>query len=404
LDQVYEAHKEWGDRFLKLYRPYTTWDVKYDTDRPLRVGYLSGDFFTHSVSYFIEAPLQFADKKKVTNVCYSNLTKGDNRTIFFQSIAHEWRSVVGLSAQQSAQMIRNDKIDILVELAGHTSGNRLDIMAMKAAPLQVTWIGYPNTTGLSTIDFRFTDRLVDDFETQQKYTEKLVRLPGCFLCYTPPHELPALTEPALVSNGFITFGSFNNLAKVNNRVLRCWSEILKAIPDSKMLLKCKPFISTALRQKFQDKFEKWGIDSKRIELTHLRASNSEHLSVYNDVDLSLDTFPYAGTTTTCEALVMGVPVITLFKPNHHAHNVGHTLLSRVKGLKDLVAFSEEDYIQKAIALAKDKEKLKVLRKEIRDAFRASDICNGKKFANGLESVFQELWRTFVAQKGKRLSS
>jgi len=343
-------------------------------------------------------------KKKVTNVCYSNLTKGDNRTIFFQSIAHEWRSVVGLSAQQSAQMIRNDKIDILVELAGHTSGNRLDIMAMKAAPLQVTWIGYPNTTGLSTIDFRFTDRLVDDFETQQKYTEKLVRLPGCFLCYTPPHELPVLTEPALVRNNYITFGSFNNLAKVNNRVLHCWSEILKALPESKMLLKCKPFISSVLRDKFHKKFEKWGIDSKRIELTHLRASNSEHLSVYNDVDLSLDTFPYAGTTTTCEALVMGVPVITLVKTNHHAHNVGYTLLSRVKGLSELIAFSEEEYVQKAIALAKDTEKLKTFRKEIRDAFRASDVCNGKKFTQGLEEVYHQLWRTHVAHKTKKQST
>jgi len=165
---------------MKLYKPFTSWKVDLETKRPLRIGYLSGDYFTHSVSYFIEAPLKFADRKNVINVCYSNVGRGDLRTSYFQSLAHEWRNVAGVSAQAAADKIRDDKIDILVELTGHTSGNRLDIMALKAAPIQVTWIGYPNTTGLPTIDYRFTDPIVDVPDTKQKHREELVRLPSCF--------------------------------------------------------------------------------------------------------------------------------------------------------------------------------------------------------------------------------
>jgi protein O-GlcNAc transferase len=179
-----------------------------------------------------------------------------------------------MSAFEVAELIRRDKIDILVELTGHTAGNRLDVMALQPAPVGVTWIGYPNTTGLPTIQYRFTDSLVDPPDTKQKFSESLVRLGGPFLCYTPPPDAPAVSRAPSATSGFVTFGSFNNLAKVNDRVLRCWCAILKQVPNSRLLMKCKPFASSSIRKKFLKRFKDLGIESKRVDLVPLLATTS----------------------------------------------------------------------------------------------------------------------------------
>jgi predicted O-linked N-acetylglucosamine transferase (SPINDLY family) len=277
-------------------------------------------------------------------------------------------------------------------------------MAMRPAPISVTWIGYPNTTGLSCIDYRITDAIADLPETKQKYTEKLVRLPGPFLCYTPPHEAPEVAEAPAVANGYVTFGSFNNLAKVNSRVLTAWCAILKAVPTSRMLVKCKPFATESIRKQMQQKFEDLGVDAKRVELTALLPTTKEHLSMYALVDMGLDTFPYAGTTTTCEALFMGVPVITLTRPSNYAHSVGATLLSRIEGLSELVCGDEKEYVAKSVALASDIKRLAALRQTLRPNMLKSPVADGKGFTKNLEKQFNSLWKDYVKVAKKQRKS
>ncbi|KAE8731118.1 putative UDP-N-acetylglucosamine--peptide N-acetylglucosaminyltransferase SPINDLY [Hibiscus syriacus] len=302
---------------MRLYPQYDSWDNPKDPDRPLVIGYVSPDYFTHSVSYFIEAPLIYHDYGKYQVVVYSAVADAKTNR-FREKVIRKggvWRDIYGIDEKQVASMVRDDKIDILVELTGHTANNKLGTMACRPAPVQVTWIGYPNTTGLLTIDYRITDSLADPPGTKQKHVEKLVRLPECFLCYTPSSEAGPVSPTPSLSNGFITFGSFNNLAKITPKVLRVWARMLCAIPNSRLVVKCKPFCCDSVRQKFLTTLEELRIPS-------------------------LDTFPYAGTTTTCESLYMGVPCVTMVG-SVHAHNVGVSLLSKV-GLGHLIAKNEDE--------------------------------------------------------------
>ncbi|XP_076926400.1 putative UDP-N-acetylglucosamine--peptide N-acetylglucosaminyltransferase SPINDLY [Bidens hawaiensis] len=360
-DKLYEAHRDWGRRFMRLFPQYTSWENSKDPERPLVIGYVSPDYFTHSVSYFIEAPLLYHDYVNYKVVVYSAVVKADAKTNKFRDRVLKgggiWRDIYGIDEKKVASMVREDKVDILVELTGQTANNKLGMMACRPAPLQVTWIGYPNTTGLPTIDYRITDALADPPDTKQKHVEDLVRLPDCFLCYTPsPEAGPASPAPAL-SNGFITFGSFNNLAKITPKVLQVWAKILCAVPNSRLIVKCKPFCCDSVRQKFLSTLEQLGLESIRVDLLPLILLNHDHMQAYSLMDISLDTFPYAGTTTTCESLYMGVPCVTM-GGSVHAHNVGVSLLSAVG---NLVAKTEDEYIRLAIQLASDVAALSNLR-------------------------------------------
>jgi len=211
-------------------------------------------------------------------------------------------------------------------------------------------------------------------------------------------DLPEIMDPPCTRNNFITFTSFNNLGKFNHHVIRCWCTIMKECKDSILILKCKPFASQVIRERIYAKFAKHGIPKERLNFLLLKNSTVSHLQTYNEIDLALDTFPYAGTTTTCEALAMGVPVITLARPHHHSHSVGRTLLSKIKGLDDLIAFTQEEYIQKAVALANNKPLLLTLRKEIRERMKASSLCDGKAFSQGLEATYHDLWGKYVEKQ------
>ncbi|GLJ55467.1 hypothetical protein SUGI_1191050 [Cryptomeria japonica] len=395
-DKLYVAHREWGQRFMDLYPQYTTWDNYKDPDRPLVIGYVSPDYFTHSVSYFIEAPLVYHDYSKYMVVVYSAVVKADAKTNKFKDKVLKkgglWRDVYGIDEKKLATIIREDKVDILVELTGHTANNRLGMMACRPAPVQATWIGYPNTTGLPTIDYRFTDSLADPPNSKQKHVEELIRLPGCFLCYTPsPEAGPVVQTPAL-SNGFITFGSFNNLAKITPRVLCVWAKILCAIPTSRLVVKCKPFCCDSVRARFLSTLEELGLESLRVDLLPLILLNHDHMQAYSLMDISLDTFPYAGTTTTCESLYMGVPCVTM-AGSVHAHNVGVSLLHQV-GLERLIAQNEDEYINKALELASDISSLSSLRISLRDQMLRSQLCDGANFVQGLESKYRYLWQRY----------
>ncbi|KAL2250806.1 probable UDP-N-acetylglucosamine--peptide N-acetylglucosaminyltransferase SPINDLY [Sesamum indicum] len=392
-DKLYEAHRDWGRRFMRLFPQYTSWDNIKDPERPLVIGYVSPDYFTHSVSYFIEAPLIYHDYANYKVVVYSAVVKADAKTNRFRERVLKnggtWRDIYGIDEKKVASMVREDKIDILVELTGHTANNKLGMMACRPAPVQVTWIGYPNTTGLPTIDYRITDALADPPDTKQKHVEELVRLPNSFLCYTPsPEAGPVCPTPAL-SNGFVTFGSFNNLAKITPKVLQVWARILCAVPNSRLIVKCKPFCCDSVRQQFLSTLEKLGLESLRVDLLPLILLNHDHMQAYSLMDISLDTFPYAGTTTTCESLYMGVPCVTM-GGSVHAHNVGVSLLKTV-GLSNLVAKNEDEYVEMALQLASDITALSNLRMKLRDLMIKSPLCDGSEFTQHLESAYRNMW-------------
>ncbi|GFR51332.1 hypothetical protein Agub_g13698, partial [Astrephomene gubernaculifera] len=334
---VCAAHREWGQRFqaaISPLPPLGPGDRSWDPDRPLRIGYISPDLFTHSVSYFAEAPLtHHSPARGLKHIVYSCVPKPDSKTTRLRAATlaagGEWREAAGLSEEALAGLVRADEVDLLVELTGHTANNRLGCMARRPAPVQVTWIGYPNSTGLAAVDYRITDEICDPWDTRQAFVEQLVRLPrGCFLCYTPAVDAPPVSPLPALTNGFITFGSFNNLAKITPQVLRVWGAILTAVPRSRLVLKNKPFACEAARAHVMRQLQEVGIEPWRVDLLPLAPGNAQHLATYALMDISLDPFPYAGTTTTTESLFMGVPCLTL-AGRCHAHNVGVSLLTAV---------------------------------------------------------------------------
>ncbi|XWS56025.1 hypothetical protein CRYUN_Cryun09bG0050900 [Craigia yunnanensis] len=395
-DKLFEAHRDWGRRFMRLYPQCNSWDNPKDPERPLVIGYISPDYFTHSVSYFIEAPLICHDYGNYQVVVYSAVVKADAKTNRFREKVLKkggvWRDIYGIDEKKVASIVRDDKIDILVELTGHTANNKLGTMACRPAPIQVTWIGYPNTTGLPAIDYRITDSLADPPDTEQKHVEELIRLPECFLCYTPSPEAGPVSPTPALSNGFITFGSFNNLAKITHNVLQVWARILCAVPNSRLVVKCKPFCCDSVRQKFLTTLEQLGLESLRVDLLPLILLNHDHLQAYSLMDISLDTFPYAGTTTTCESLFMGVPCVTM-AGSIHAHNVGVSILSKV-GLGHLIAKNEDEYVQLALQLASDVTALQNLRMSLRDLMSKSPVCDGQNFTSGLEATYRNMWHRY----------
>ncbi|MEM8829299.1 MAG: hypothetical protein AAGE96_08080, partial [Cyanobacteria bacterium P01_G01_bin.19] len=322
--------------------------------------------------------------------CYANNRQADGVTRRLQQLADGWREIHHLSDRSVAELIVQDEIDILVDLSGHTFGNRLGIFAYKPAPIQISYLGYPNTTGLTTIDYRLTDAYADPPGiTEHLYSEKLVRMPH-FMCYQPPSNTPEIKALPAIANGYITFGSFNNLAKITPQTLDCWIEILQQVPNSRLFLKARSLQDSATCDRLYQTFQDAGISRDRLQLLSWTASSQEHLNSYNRVDIALDTFPYHGTTTTCEAMWMGVPVVSL-AGNTHVSRVGVSLLSSV-GLTEFIATSTEDYCHKAVALAKDIPKLAQIRQNLRSQIESSPLTGGKAFVRFLESIYRQMWQ------------
>jgi len=322
--------------------------------------------------------------------CYSDVATEDDKTQLFKSFVPRWRSIVGLSDEEVAKLIHSDGIDVLVELTGHTGNNRLAMLARRPAPVIVTWIGYPHTTGLTRMDYRISDEQADPRDSPGLTTEKLVYLPDCFLCYTPPEGAPAVSlRPAQETYGSVTFGCFNNLAKVSTLMIRVWSRLLHEVPDSRLFLKSKALLCQKVQEKFRRAFASHGIEGHRVDLSGLKPQTGSHLQMYNLVDVALDTAPYAGTTTTCEALYMGVPVVALRGQRIHAQNVGASLLAAVQ-LGDLVAATEEEFVQKAAALARHTTRWAALRAGLRSRMLRSPLCDGPRHAVRLERLLSSL--------------
>ncbi len=367
-----------------------------DPDRRVRVGYVSRDFAVHSVGFFTLPLIQSHDRGKFEVYCYSNLSAPDEWTEKFRRSADHWREIFNLTDFQAAEMIRQDRIDILVDLGGHTVGNRLLVFAQKPAPIQVNWQGYAATTGMSVIDYRLTDAYADPVgKSESACVETLVRLPVTNWCYAPGDRTPDVSTAPSLAVGYVTFGSFNNNSKVTECTLRLWARVLAAVPNSRLFLKSRGASCASFRERVVSIMSAAGVSGERLLCTG-QVPLDEHLQKYGQVDIALDTFPYHGTTTTCEALWMGVPAVTL-AGDTHVSRVGVSLLTNV-GLGDLIADNADRYVEIAAALAADEARRIDLRGTMRARMRKSPLTDAGRFARDVESAYRKMWETWCDRK------
>jgi protein O-GlcNAc transferase len=323
--------------------------------------------------------------------------KQDAISDVFKVRADHWLSIVGMTDEAVATRIRGDRIDILVDLAGHTANGRPLVFARKPAPVQVNWLGYPNTTGLKTMDYRLTDAVANPpGDADRLHTEELIRLPHGFLCYQTDDPNPTVSPPPCLERGYVTFGSFNHLPKLNPEVIRVWSGILKSLPESRLVLKSGPLADASTRALYLKKFADHGIPADRVDLIGRRPSRMEHLQTYSQIDICLDPFPYNGTTTTFEALWMGVPVICL-RGDRHAGRVGASIMHHL-GLPEHIAETEEEYIDLAKKLAGDTDRLDALRNDLRTRLHESVLMNIPLFTEALEQAYRQMWTAWCDKR------
>lgn len=410
VQHVFALHRAWGRGAVESANASCIAPKAASVPRKrLRVGYVSGDFRRHSVMYFLGAILRCHRRERFEVFCYSSLDREDSLTLQIKQLDLHWRDITALSDEAACRRIVDDEIDILVDLAGHTGGNRLGIFARKPALLQCTYLGYPNTTGLPTMDYRIVDAITDPLgEAAARSVERLARLPNSFLCFSPPgnqldtvldhagrlqpfHVFSQNIAPDLPERrrGYLTLGTFNNSKKIDVESAVLWGAALAALPGAKLLLKGKAYQNTQTRENLFRVLAQGGIAPGRVELRTHTPSLAEHLSQYNDIDIALDTFPYNGTTTTCEALWMGVPVLTL-AGERHASRVGASLL-RTLGHPEWVADCTNDFVESCIRLAADPDSRLALRQSLRDEMLASPLMSEAAFVENLESFYESAW-------------
>ena len=357
----------------------------------INIGFVSGDFICHPVSYFMHSILNHIDYNLFNVVCYS--VKLVQLHELFPKC--EWRTVKNMSNEELKTCIQKDSIDILFDLSAHTGDNRLDTFVLKPAPIQISYCGYPNSSGVKSMDYRITDRFCDSEKSQKYYTEKFIFMDKCFLAYTPSigiDNLPLLTPQPCTENGFITFGTFNRYNKINEMVIGVWERILQKAPTARFIIKTKEFLTPKLKAQFLGAF-KDPLVLERVSILHYSDTYTEHLPDYNKMDISLDTFPYSGTTTSCESLMMGVPVLTLFDNvrHYHSQNVTTSLMKNC-GLSEYVTNSQQEYIDKAVYFANNINELKDLKVNTRSLFVNGPICNYPEFNKDLENKLLDTYK------------
>ncbi len=389
-DEILNQSRLWEKSFTLKTIPFET---PYRRPGKLRIGYVSPDFRKHVVAFFFEPLLAAHNHNRFEIHCYSNVLTSDNVTEQLKGYADYWHDIRSFSDEEAIARIRDDRIDILIDLSGHTADNRLGIFAHRAAPIQMTWLGYPNTTGISAMDYRITDAVADpEGFSDEQHSERLIRLPDCFLCYQPPKNPPDVASTPLLINGFVTFGCFNYPAKITPEVIAIWSNILMSVPCSRLLLKSQSFCDPVLAKNFTVQFEAHGIPTERIMCVPAKESFFEHLATYNQIDIALDPFPYNGTTTTFEALFMGVPVITL-RGNRHAAKVGSSILTNL-GATELIAETVDDYLALSVSLSSDVKRLSTYHLELRNLLVSSALCDSARFSDSIEEVFRTAWQAY----------
>jgi predicted O-linked N-acetylglucosamine transferase (SPINDLY family) len=386
-EEIATSIREWAGCFARQY-PEQAQPERADHSGRLRIGFLSGDFRTHSVAHFFEPIASARDRDAFEYVFYSNCPDQDAVTGRIRSCADSWRDVWQLGDAALIQQIQADRIDILVDLSGHTEFNRLAVFARRAAPVQVSYLGFPNSTGMPTMDYRITDAETDPQPLADGlHSERLLRLPDAQWCFRP---FGAITAPAPLparEAGFVTFGSFNNLSKVSDTLLRCWKEILGASTTSRL---CLTRVRSSTRAaEIIAEFEEAGIARERIQCVPYRG-DVPHGRQYAGVDIALDHYPYNGVTTTCETLYAGVPVVSL-QGRHCVSRSGLSILRSV-GLGELVASTPEQYVRIALDLAGSLPRLERLRAELRDRLERSPLRDEKRFAANFEELLRTAWR------------
>ncbi len=360
-----------------------------DPQKRLKIGYVSSDFRKHAVGYFMAPLLTHHSHREFEIFCYYNHFQQDEFTQHFQQEADHWRDCFNWSDEELASHIRADGIDILVDLSCHKRDNRLLVFARKPAPIQVTYLGHPTSTGLKAIDYRLTDGYTDPVGFESLSSEKLARLPDSFYCYRPPQDSPPVGELPALRQKHITFGSFNALIKINSQVIQLWAQILQAVPHSRLLLKTHGLTSAATQQEIVDQFAQLGVHPTRLTLLGWQETTEAHLSMYNQIDISLDSFPYNGGTTTCESLWMGVPVVTLIG-DRSVSRMGASLLS-VVGCSPWIAQTPQDYVTIAIQLAQNLSSLTSIRAGLRERLKQSALLDEVRFTRNVEKWYRQMW-------------
>lgn len=362
--------------------------------RRLRVGYVSADFRGHAAAPFIESLLTGHDPEQVDVFCYANVARPDETSRRFQALAPHWRSISDLNDRDFREQVLADRIDILVDLSGHTRGNRLTAFAQRPSPVQVTYLGYPYTTGLRAMDYRLTDAILDPPEEPSGCVEELIRLPEGVACYTPPGEAPSVGPLPALRTGRFTFGCLHKLAKLNDAVLDTWCRVLQRLPATRLVV-LRNTLSESIQQDLLRRFFERGIEAQRVELRQAVArERGGYLHHYGEIDFALDTFPWSGHTTACESLWMGVPLLTLYG-ERQTGRMAASVLTAV-GLPELIAATRDQFVSRAVQWTEDWDRLARLRARLRDRVRGSSLCDAPRFARALEAAYREMWRQWCA--------
>lgn len=403
-DQMYAIHKAWGESILDVAKQFPRLKPASEPgDGRLKIAYLSSDFNSHPVGMFIESLIACHDRSRFEVYCYAHLLATDELTTRIQQSADHFVDITPLSYYEIAGRIRADGIHILVELGGHTGLSRLQALAFRPAPVQITYLGYPNTTGLPTVDFRITDAFAEDMEGGTRYTEKLLTMPQSFLCLGDRKEAARTDTTPAIGNGYITFGSFNNVRKFNAEVISAWSRILQQVDRSKLVIKSPAADNAVIQGNLLKQFTRHGIDAERIRFVAY-LSSAEHAALFNEIDIALDCFPYNGTTTTCETLWMGVPMVTLVG-KQHVQRTSYSIMKNI-GFDALAAFSVDEYVSKAVELAARPDNLSFLRKCLPTLIENSILFQPKEFTRQIEGLYERAWqeKTGVETKASSLPS
>lgn len=395
----FREHCEWARIHADPLPVRTEFANDRDPTRRLRIGYVSPDFHKHPAAAFLEPIFAHHDHQQYEIFAYSDVARPDAITERFQQYADHWIPIRGMNGQQLEQQILAHRIDVLVDLAGHTARNRLLVFARKPAPVQVTYLGYPGTTGLRAIDYRLTDEVLEPRDEPVHSSERLVYLEGGFCCFAPPRNAPAISPLPARTRGFVTFGSLHKLAKVTRASIAHWCRVLQSVPGSRLLM-FRNSLRESARDRYLQLFASEGIAPERIELrSDFRANDSgeggkggaggSYLSLYDEIDISLDVIPWSGHTTACEALWMGVPIVTP-RGSTYAGRLVASILTQA-GLSELIGSSPEECVEILRSLALDFDRLKSLRGNLRPQLAASLLCDGSRFTRKLEAAHRNMW-------------
>jgi protein O-GlcNAc transferase len=397
LRELFEAHRAFGEMFEQDLPPRPPLRHRGASGERIRIGYISADFRQHPVAYFMRPVLANHNSERFDIYCYSNYSYEDRVTASLKELPVKWRKVFGLSDNELFAQVRDDSIDILVDLSGHTSDNRLPVFIRRPAPVQVSWLGYPATTGLKSIDYFLADAYTDPpGESDAYHTETIWRLPGSFAVYQGDADCPDVGELPALRCGFVTFGSFNHVRKLTAETIALWARVIAAVPTSRLLLKDRSLSDEATRKMVTQQFVQAGVTAARLILLPRDEDYRSHMSRYNEMDIALDTFPYNGTTTTCDATWMGVPVITLIG-DRRVSRMGYSIAMNV-GLDQVAAATQDDFVEKAKRLAGDLSILAAIRATLRQKMKDSPLGNPRVFLSNLENAYLKMLEQVAVEK------